>query len=73
MKLAIRTVDDNKMSLTIQNDGGRVTAQLYIKPNGNLHDDSWIAPMGWMEKMPVFGEPPESGGDPMLAEETKDG
>ncbi len=33
--------------LIIKNNKGRITAQLFILPNGNLADDSWLALKGW--------------------------
>ena len=31
----------------IKNKAGYIVACLYILPNGNLHTDSWLCPLGW--------------------------
>ncbi len=31
----------------IKNKDGFIVARLYILPNGNLHADSWLCPLGW--------------------------
>ena len=31
----------------IKNKKGYIVACLYILPNGNLHADSWLCPVGW--------------------------
>lgn len=31
---------------TFFNEQGLIVAKLYIKPNGNLHEDSWLCPDG---------------------------
>lgn len=31
----------------IKNEEGLIVACLYILPDGNLHDDSWLCPTGW--------------------------
>lgn len=35
---------------TIENKEGKIVAKLYIKPDGNLHPDSWLCPNGWPPK-----------------------
>jgi len=30
-----------------KNKSGEIVAQLYIFPDGTLHEDSWICPAGW--------------------------
>lgn len=33
--------------LTVRNAEGRITACLYILPDGTTHGDSWIKSTGW--------------------------
>ena len=32
---------------TIENNKGKIVAKLYIKNDGNLHEDSWLCFNGW--------------------------
>ncbi len=31
----------------LKNKSGYIVACLYILPNGDLHADSWLCPLGW--------------------------
>ena len=49
MEKTIQYTKDVKKKL-IYNDKKLIVACLYILPNGNLHDDSWISNQGWGSK-----------------------
>lgn len=34
-------------TMTMKNNAGETVVQLYIMPDGTLHEDSWICPRGW--------------------------
>lgn len=40
----------NLGTLTMRDNKGRITAKLYILPDGTLADDSWTCNLGWMSK-----------------------
>lgn len=31
----------------MESNAGLIVARLYIKPDGTLHEDSWLCPSGW--------------------------
>ena len=34
-------------TVTMKNGNGEIVAQLYVMPDGRLHEDSWLCPEGW--------------------------
>lgn len=44
-------MEESKMNnITITNKEGLVVVKLYVKDNGNIHEDSWICLNGWGSK-----------------------